>query len=141
MSMLEELSSVADQIQNPLLEDWMNQGKKVIGYFCTYIPEEIIMGAGALPFRMRAVGSTQTTLGDAYLSYYNCSFTRHCLDLAFEENTIFWKELWVNQAVTMSGVSMMSGKPRLTHRSSTSSKFLVRTLGGLRNGIRPRLSK
>ena len=83
MSMLEELSSVADQIQNPLLEDWMNQGKKVIGYFCTYIPEEIIMAAGALPFRMRAVGSTQTTLGDAYLSYYNCSFTRHCLDLAF----------------------------------------------------------
>ena len=81
--MLEELSSVADQIQNPLLEDWMNQGKKVIGYFCTYIPEEIIMAAGALPFRMRAVGSTQTTLGDAYLSYYNCSFTRHCLDLAF----------------------------------------------------------
>ncbi|MFQ5903454.1 MAG: 2-hydroxyacyl-CoA dehydratase subunit D [Candidatus Binatia bacterium] len=83
MSVLEELSSVATQIQNPYLEDWTNQGKKVVGYFCTYIPEELIIAAGALPFRMRAIGSTQTTLGDSYLSYYNCSFTRHCLDLAF----------------------------------------------------------
>lgn len=83
MSRLEELSSVATKIQNSYIEDWTKQGKKVFGYFCTYIPEEIIMAAGGLPFRMRATGSTETTLGDSYLSYYNCSFTRHCLDLAF----------------------------------------------------------
>ena len=49
MSKLDELSSVATQLQNPYIEDWMKQGKKVFGYFCTYIPEEIIMAAGGLP--------------------------------------------------------------------------------------------
>ncbi|MBI2876988.1 MAG: 2-hydroxyacyl-CoA dehydratase, partial [Candidatus Tectomicrobia bacterium] len=80
---LEQLTQAASGIRNPLLDQWTGEGKKVIGYFCTYIPEEIITAAGAMPFRMRAIGSTQTTLGDSYLSYYNCSFTRHCLDLAF----------------------------------------------------------
>lgn len=83
MSVLEQLTQVASGIRNPFIDQWMGEGNKVIGYFCTYIPEEIITAADALPFRMRAVGSTQTTLGDSYLSYYNCSFTRHCLDLAF----------------------------------------------------------
>lgn len=83
MTTLEKLTKVAEGIRNPYLNQWLEQGNKVVGYFCTYIPEEIIYAVGALPYRMRAIGSTQTTLGDSYLSYYNCSFTRHCLDLAF----------------------------------------------------------
>jgi bzd-type benzoyl-CoA reductase N subunit len=83
MGTLEGLIEVAEGIKNPYLDQWLAQGNKVVGYFCTYVPEEVIFAAGALPYRMRAIGSTQTTLGDSYLSYYNCSFTRHCLDLAF----------------------------------------------------------
>ena len=43
----------------------------------------MIAAAGMLPFRMRGTGSTETSLADTYLSAYNCTFTRHCLDLAF----------------------------------------------------------
>lgn len=93
MSTLEGLTKVAEGIRNPYLDQWLEQGEKVIGYFCTYIPEEIIYAAGALPYRMRAIGSTQTTLGDSYLSYYNCSFTRHCLDLAFRGSFDFLEGL------------------------------------------------
>ncbi len=31
------------------------EGKRVIGYFCSYVPEEIIHAAGMVPYRMRAV--------------------------------------------------------------------------------------
>lgn len=42
------------------------------------------MAAGYLPMRIRATGSTDTSLGDSYLSSYNCSFTRHCLNEVFK---------------------------------------------------------
>jgi benzoyl-CoA reductase/2-hydroxyglutaryl-CoA dehydratase subunit BcrC/BadD/HgdB len=44
------------------------------------VPEEIIMAAGALPLRMRAQESTDSTEGDRYTSYLNCTFARHMSD-------------------------------------------------------------
>ncbi len=32
------------------------QGRKIVGYFCSYTPEEIIYAAGAHPFRIFAAG-------------------------------------------------------------------------------------
>lgn len=83
MDVLQEFIGLSEQIQNPYITDWIQQGKKVVGYFCNYVPEELFSAAGVLPFRVRAPGSSETTLGDSYLSAYNCSFTRHCLDVAF----------------------------------------------------------
>jgi bcr-type benzoyl-CoA reductase subunit C len=48
------------------------------------VPEELFMAAGLLPFRMRATGSTETDLADAYFTNLNCSFPRHCFNLALE---------------------------------------------------------
>lgn len=53
-----------------------------MGYFCSAVPEEIITAASLLPFRMRATGSTSTELSDAYFSSINCSFPRHCFNIA-----------------------------------------------------------
>jgi benzoyl-CoA reductase subunit C len=36
--------------------DYKKQGKKVIGFFCSYIPEEIIYAGGMLPYRIRPAG-------------------------------------------------------------------------------------
>jgi bzd-type benzoyl-CoA reductase N subunit len=80
---LKEFQEATQTLANPALQEWKKQGGKVLGYFCSYVPEEIITAAGFLPFRMRATGSTETTLGDAYFGLNNCTFTRHCLDLAF----------------------------------------------------------
>ncbi|MBF0101431.1 MAG: 2-hydroxyacyl-CoA dehydratase [Desulfobacterales bacterium] len=79
---------------DPLLEAKKN-GKRVIGYFCSYIPVEILYAAGCVPYRMRAVESAGATQGDAYYSPLNCSFVRRCFgkalrgDFSFLDGVIF----------------------------------------------------
>jgi len=82
MTALEELSRPAASLSNPYIERWKEKGGKVIGYYCTYVPVEIIHAAGIMPFRMRATGSTSTELGDVYAAYNTCTFCRHSLDQA-----------------------------------------------------------
>lgn len=67
---------------SPTIQRWKDQGGKVVGYFCSTVPEEIFTAGGLLPFRMRATGSTGTEESDAYYSSINCSFPRHCFNLA-----------------------------------------------------------
>jgi len=89
MSMLKELSDLSGSYTNSYIEKWRAGGGKVIGYFCSYVPEEIIHAAGILPVWMRATGSTETDDGDIYFSNYNCTFTRHILDLILKDKFDF----------------------------------------------------
>jgi benzoyl-CoA reductase/2-hydroxyglutaryl-CoA dehydratase subunit BcrC/BadD/HgdB len=84
MSVLDEFKKIAAVSHNDHLKKHQADGSGVIGVFCSYVPEEIISAAGLVPFRMRAVGSTKTTLGDTWFSSFNCSYTRHVFDLALE---------------------------------------------------------
>jgi bzd-type benzoyl-CoA reductase N subunit len=78
----EQFSEATKTLFNPVLQNWKNQGGKIVGYFCSTVPEEIITAAGLAPIRMRATGSTSTEMSDAYFSSINCSFARHCFNLA-----------------------------------------------------------
>jgi len=67
---------------------------KIIGYFCSYTPEEIIHAAGALPFRI--FGSEISIVhADAHLQAYCCSLARGGLEealsgrLNFLDGTVF----------------------------------------------------
>ncbi len=84
MSALEELKTLSGNLVNPAIEEWKAKGKKVIGFFCSYVPEEILYAADILPVRMRAPGCTSTTSADVYFSQFNCSFMRACLEFAME---------------------------------------------------------
>jgi len=84
MSTLEELTSIASDLENPALRAWKEEGKKVVGYFCSYVPEEVLYAADILPYRVRAAGCTETSLADAYMSHLNCTFMRSCLQYALE---------------------------------------------------------
>ena len=54
-------------------------GRKVIGSFCTYIPEEIIYAAGMLPVRIIGESESQS-ITDEYCSRSKwCPFSRNCL--------------------------------------------------------------
>jgi len=81
---MEQFAEATETLLNPAIRDWREQGRRVIGYFCSYVPEEVITAAGYLPFRMRATGSTSTELADTYLSSINCSFARHCLNMGLQ---------------------------------------------------------
>jgi len=62
-----------------------SRGGKVIGWLCTYVPEEIIHAAGALPIRIIGY-SHEANLDDANAHLYinNCTFSRSCLQLGLE---------------------------------------------------------
>jgi benzoyl-CoA reductase/2-hydroxyglutaryl-CoA dehydratase subunit BcrC/BadD/HgdB len=58
------------------------QGKKVFGWLCTYVPEEIIHAAGMLPVRITGYSQEmELEDGTAYLYINNCSFSRSCLQM------------------------------------------------------------
>jgi len=78
----EQFDEAAKTLFNPALRDWKGRGGKILGYFCSTVPEEVITAAGLAPLRMRATGSTSTEESDAYYSSINCSFVRHCFNLA-----------------------------------------------------------
>jgi len=84
MSALDELTELTAGLENQAIKDWKAQGKKVVGFFCTYVPEEILYAADILPYRVAAPGCTQTTSADVYMTHVNCSFVRSCLEYALE---------------------------------------------------------
>ena len=85
MTALEELTAVARDVVNPHVENWRRQGKKVVGFFCSYVPEEILYAGGILPYRVRPTKCQPAThLADTYLSHLNCTFVRSCLQFAYE---------------------------------------------------------
>lgn len=90
MTIMEKFSQ-AIPLANPWINSWKDEGKKVLGYFCTYIPEEIIYAADILPVRVRArtCGAGDTPMGDAYMTPTACSYTRCCLELANQNHYDF----------------------------------------------------
>jgi len=60
-------------------------GQKVMGWVCTYVPEELLHAAGALPVRISGYGKeTDLQDGTAYFYVNNCSFARSCLQLGLK---------------------------------------------------------
>lgn len=60
-----------------------DSGKKIAGYFCDYVPEEILHAAGMVPVRISG-GRGNVVAADRYLQSNVCSFGRRCLDQALE---------------------------------------------------------
>jgi len=83
--------------QNPIeyAKEWKKKkDKNVIGFLCTYTPEELIHAADALPFRI--IESTDNiALADSHLQSYCCSLVRSNLEsmlsvrLSLLDGTVF----------------------------------------------------
>ncbi len=59
--------------------DWKARtGGKVLGYFCTYVPEEIICAAGILPVRILGSHEPQD-VSERHIYTMYCPFSRDCL--------------------------------------------------------------
>ncbi len=67
---------------------------KVVGHLCSYTPQELIVAAGALPYRILGSGSA-IDRADSYLQAYCCSLVRAALEdvlagrLDFLDGTVF----------------------------------------------------
>jgi bzd-type benzoyl-CoA reductase N subunit len=77
------------------LKKWKAKtGEKILGYFCTNTPEEIIQAAGVFPVRL--LGSKGAiSLAAQHLQSYSCSLVQNTLelalrgDLSFLDGTVF----------------------------------------------------
>jgi len=79
---LRAFQEVIEGPRNVYLDGWVGAGGRVMGYYCSYIPEEIFTAAGFLPYRIRGAGSEDSSDGDAYMSARVCTFVRHTISLA-----------------------------------------------------------
>ncbi len=77
------------------LEDLYNQrgkraaelhgaGQKVIGYFCCFVPDEIITAFDMVPYRIQGSQSEPIDEADAYIEPMACPFARSCFNLALK---------------------------------------------------------
>ena len=82
MNIFNEIDLISGKTMNFRLELEKAEGRKIMGYFCSYVPEELIHAAGFIPYRMRAVESAGTKDSSGYFSSTNCSYVRHCFDKA-----------------------------------------------------------
>ncbi|MBI2877941.1 MAG: 2-hydroxyacyl-CoA dehydratase [Candidatus Tectomicrobia bacterium] len=62
-----------------IMEEQKERGKRVVGWLCLYVPEEILHAAGAFPVRIMG-GARETPTANSYLYSTNCSFVRNCLE-------------------------------------------------------------
>jgi len=91
---LDELKRIAEA-PFPYLRSWKKRtGRKILGYFCTNTPEEMIQAAGLLPVRL--LGSRESiSLASRHLQSYSCSLIQSSLEAAlkgemdFLDGTVF----------------------------------------------------
>lgn len=77
---LEGLREISSSLTNDYMGRWKEQGGKVVGYFYSYVPDEMLVGAGIMPYRIRGLGSTTTMVSDKYLTESNCPASRYTMD-------------------------------------------------------------
>ncbi|MDP2916569.1 MAG: 2-hydroxyacyl-CoA dehydratase family protein [Dehalococcoidia bacterium] len=64
------------------IREFRASGGKVFGWLCTYVPEELVHAAGALPVRITGYQQeTELDDGNAYLYIVSCSFSRSCFQM------------------------------------------------------------
>lgn len=84
MNAFQELTALPDRMENPYVKAWKEDGRRVVGLACCYVPEEIIDAAGLFPYRVEARGTRETGLADVYMHRFNCTFSRCLLQTALE---------------------------------------------------------
>jgi len=82
MAALEELKKLAQRSCAEVVAEAHSRGKKAAGFFCSYVPEEMLYAADFVPYRVRPQGYAETAEADGLMSVYNCSFARSCLQYA-----------------------------------------------------------
>jgi bzd-type benzoyl-CoA reductase N subunit len=85
---LEKLAALREDPYAPARSWKERTGGKVIGYFCSLAPEEMIHAAGALPVRISGENRVISKSG-AHLQSYCCSLARTGLDMALEGELSF----------------------------------------------------
>lgn len=63
-------------------QELKKQGKLVVGYFCCFVPTEIMTALDIVPYRIQGNIAKSIVDADAYLDITTCPYLRSCFDLA-----------------------------------------------------------
>ncbi|NWF93500.1 MAG: 2-hydroxyacyl-CoA dehydratase [Syntrophaceae bacterium] len=66
-----------------------NEGRRLTGYVCSFVPLEIITASGCIPFRVRGDIHEPITTGDTLLETIVCPYYRSCFDLSVKQKYDF----------------------------------------------------
>ena len=77
-------TDLLEQPVNELVDRAQQQGRRVIGVTCSYVPEPLLNVDGLASVRVRAPGTAGTPMADTYLSSVICTYTRSILECALE---------------------------------------------------------
>lgn len=80
-------NDVPDLCKNPAaaLNQYADAGVKVIGYTCSYVPEEMIISAGLQPYRISNIGADASALTPSFV----CPFASAVLENALKLESFF----------------------------------------------------
>jgi benzoyl-CoA reductase subunit C len=80
------------------IRELKEQGKKIIGYLCSYVPVEIITAAGFIPFRIKGNVNEPITKADIEMETIVCPLVRSCFDLSVKGSYDFLDGLVIPHA-------------------------------------------
>jgi len=70
------------QIEVESVLKWKENGGKIVGYTCSFMPVEPFYAAGILPIRLRGITAGSMEISDSYFGPFVCSFPKALLQLA-----------------------------------------------------------
>jgi len=65
------------------------QGKKIFGYLCAFVPLEVLTAAGFIPFRIKGDVNEPITKADTEMETIVCPLVRSCFDMSLKGNYEF----------------------------------------------------
>ena len=80
---LEEAKKLS-QNRDRRVRELKNDGKKIIGYFCSYFPLEVLTAAELVPYRIMGNLTDTVTAANAYCDPALCPFVKSCFDAALK---------------------------------------------------------
>lgn len=84
-------------------KQWHDGGGRVMGYLCSYVPEELIHAAGMLPYRVMGSWFEPTPVSEGYLPANSCPFCRTVL-----EDVLGGKYPFLNGIITVTSCRIMT---------------------------------
>ena len=88
-NLMKPFVTATEDLNNLYIQESQSAGKKVIGFFCSYMPMELIEAAGIVPYRLKGKPGKDIGAGTTYLSTRLCTFSRNVLSLALENDYSF----------------------------------------------------
>lgn len=76
---------IVEEPFHSLVDVARDEGKRVLGYTCSFVPEPLLSVEGLFPQRLRVPSPCGTPMADTYMSSVTCQYPRNLLERALDD--------------------------------------------------------